>query len=251
MDRILEDADGVATLDGFLFTGIAFEDATDIRPRSELSFRRGLLHGPSRDFYPSGRQIGEDMYVCGALHGMARQWRADGTIATYSEWEFGLCLVSREFDSSRELTSETTLDPASSQYRTLELRRTSNPLSSELWTRIASVERAIWQGPSISDFIVPLMELEVFARRSAENEEILRSEFTFGPSYFEHELVQFMAWRFKWPSLKQSVESALANDTLDLRERATLNHVLRGFDDVFEDAILYIAAAETMGEVLR
>lgn len=118
-----ETIDGAPTLDGVLFTGIAYErDARTGALIGLMGFRDGRIHGPSRTWDSTGHMREEEYYYLGGLHGPYRHWDEAGRLIHESYREHSISHWERTWDSSTGLstTYKISFDPKSQA----ELERT-------------------------------------------------------------------------------------------------------------------------------
>jgi hypothetical protein len=119
-----DDAYGDVTLDGRLFSGVAYEkDAPTGALLALTGYREGKAHGPLRVWYPSG-QIRTEVYNHGGgLHGPWREWYPDGGLSLDSYYEHNFKLRSKRWSEEGRLIETFELDPASPAFSDVSERR--------------------------------------------------------------------------------------------------------------------------------
>ena len=114
--------DQVMWHDGERFTGVAFEDRTDLG-LSEITYRDGLQEGWARDWYPSGALKGESAFQDGVPHGEITEFDESGSVIERSQWEYGIRVSALRRDESGSLVEVYRLDAAGPEARVLERAR--------------------------------------------------------------------------------------------------------------------------------
>jgi antitoxin component YwqK of YwqJK toxin-antitoxin module len=105
------------------FTGISYDTRQDGTLWSEITYVRGLKHGPSRTLYPNGQVKSQTHYKLAYAHGWKEEWYPDGRIKRRTLYDLAVPVASQEYDEEGKLTRETKIDPASEEYRRLEQAR--------------------------------------------------------------------------------------------------------------------------------
>lgn len=111
-------------LDGWPFTGTAFETYPDGTRRGEAEFVDGLHEGVSRDWYPTGQLKREITWWRGAGHGRAQSWDEDGHLVQEEVLEFGITVRERQWNALGEKTKEWSIGPSDNLHSALQLART-------------------------------------------------------------------------------------------------------------------------------
>jgi len=115
--------DLVFTHEGVPFSGIGYEERSDLG-LSEVSYRDGMQHGVSRDWFPSGKLKGESRYRENSLHGTTRELDEDGHILMEIEYEYGIVVSSRELDDHGNEIRSFEIETKDRLYAMLERLRT-------------------------------------------------------------------------------------------------------------------------------
>jgi antitoxin component YwqK of YwqJK toxin-antitoxin module len=84
-DELIHDEDGRMIFRGVPWTGIALEYWSDGPLASEISFRDGLLHGPTIGWHSNGFKSEEVHYDSGRAVGIRRQWHPNGVLKLEEE----------------------------------------------------------------------------------------------------------------------------------------------------------------------
>jgi antitoxin component YwqK of YwqJK toxin-antitoxin module len=109
--------------EGEPFTGISYDTRPDGTLWSEITYVRGLKHGPSRTLYPNGQVKSQTHYKLAYAHGWKEEWYPDGRIKRRTLYELAVPVHVQEFNQEGKLIQETKIDPASNEYRQLEQAR--------------------------------------------------------------------------------------------------------------------------------
>jgi antitoxin component YwqK of YwqJK toxin-antitoxin module len=121
-DLILGD-DYAFYYEGAPFTGISYDTHPDGTLWSEITYVRGLKHGPSRTLYPNGQVKSETHYKLSYAHGWKEEWYPDGRIKRRTLYELAVPVAVQEYDHDGKLLQDTKIDPGSDDYRRLEAAR--------------------------------------------------------------------------------------------------------------------------------
>jgi antitoxin component YwqK of YwqJK toxin-antitoxin module len=109
--------------EGEPFTGISYDTRPDGSLWSEITYVRGLKHGPSRTLYPNGQVKTQTHYKLAYAHGWKEEWYPDGRIKRRTLYELAVPVATQEYDEKGNLIRETRIDPESDEYRRLEQAR--------------------------------------------------------------------------------------------------------------------------------
>jgi antitoxin component YwqK of YwqJK toxin-antitoxin module len=109
--------------EGKPFTGVSYENRPDGSLWSEMTYVRGLQHGPSRTLYPNGQVQTEMQYKMAYADGWAEEWYPDGALKRRTLYELAVPVREQEFNRKGELIREVAIDPSSEAYRRLEVAR--------------------------------------------------------------------------------------------------------------------------------
>jgi hypothetical protein len=121
-DQIDYDDELVYFYRGERFTGIGYDDVPDFG-LSEVSYADGLQDGPARDWFPSGQLKSEALFHKNLRHGLSREFREDGSLASEEIYEYGVHLRSCAFDADGRETITFELSEESPNYRILQRLR--------------------------------------------------------------------------------------------------------------------------------
>lgn len=122
-DDLEIDDDDVARYQGSLFTGVSYQEGPG-GVRCELPYAEGLLDGVARDIdLTTGRTVSESRYWRGMRHGLQRLLDLDGAVREESVFEVDIELRHELRDADSRIVERRALDPASPQWRFLQLRR--------------------------------------------------------------------------------------------------------------------------------
>lgn len=113
------DSDLIFRYRGELFTGVSYEQRPNLG-RSEIAYRNGMQEGYARDWYPSNMLKSESFYMQGTLHGTSREFDPDGRLLTEIEYEYGIVVVAREYDSDGRVVAVEEIDPSDYNFGLLE-----------------------------------------------------------------------------------------------------------------------------------
>ncbi|MCD0446784.1 hypothetical protein LO763_24505 [Glycomyces sp. A-F 0318] len=93
------------------------------------SYRDGWLDGPSGQISPDGDLIEEEWYQGNHLHGITREFRQDGTLATATGYRYGypIWIVRFDFDGSTVLSTDRP-EPVHGQPELIDILGSKNPL---------------------------------------------------------------------------------------------------------------------------
>jgi antitoxin component YwqK of YwqJK toxin-antitoxin module len=116
------DPDLIFTHNGELFTGISYEENPEIG-RCEISYRDGMQAGWARDWYPSKVLKSESYYVRGVPHGPSRDFDSSGSLSIESNYEYGIRVLTRHFNSEGQVTATEEIDPNDGAFELLERYR--------------------------------------------------------------------------------------------------------------------------------
>jgi antitoxin component YwqK of YwqJK toxin-antitoxin module len=79
--------------------------------------------GWARDWYPSKSLKSETYYVQGVGHGLDRKFDPDGNLTKESRCEYGICVITRYFNSAGQVTATEEIDPNGANFELLERYR--------------------------------------------------------------------------------------------------------------------------------
>lgn len=116
------DSDLIFTHEGEIFTGVGFEETPETG-RQEISYRDGMQDGWTREWYPSKVLRDEAHYIQGVSHGLTREFDPAGNLIKETSHEYGIRILTREFDSSGQVIAIEELDPHDGAARYLERLR--------------------------------------------------------------------------------------------------------------------------------
>src|SRR5436190_22901311 len=90
---------------GRLFTGVAFSEEPN-GGLSEFTYRDGLLHGPTREWYGNGQLKLEVHYIENTCHGISREFDADGNLLVETVHEYAVPVAVRRYGPDGEVVDE-------------------------------------------------------------------------------------------------------------------------------------------------
>lgn len=109
------------TYNGESFTGVGYADVPG-HGLSEISYVDGAQDGPARDWYPSGQLKYEANYKLNTRHGITREFREDGSLASEMTYDHGVLIRSVTYDGQGKVVDHYEIsedDPNFSQLRRL------------------------------------------------------------------------------------------------------------------------------------
>ncbi|WP_147445533.1 toxin-antitoxin system YwqK family antitoxin [Corallococcus aberystwythensis] len=109
--------------EGVPFTGVAVEFHLNGARRSEIEYVQGVQSGGSRDYSLEGVLVYEARYLNGGLHGLVREWFPNGCVKSEAQYEFGIEVNYREWNTSGELVESRAISPESQLFPILKDRR--------------------------------------------------------------------------------------------------------------------------------
>ncbi|HTV21908.1 MAG TPA: hypothetical protein VMG12_24630 [Polyangiaceae bacterium] len=114
-DRLGETDDAYAdtTLDGQLFSGVAYERDAEGHLISLCGYVDGKMHGAFRVWTPSGTIVSEYYYVGGGLHGPYREWDASGRLRLDAYYEYSHSTRRKTFAADGSVLEDEPIDPES------------------------------------------------------------------------------------------------------------------------------------------
>ncbi len=107
------------TYNGESFTGVGYADVPG-HGLSEISYVDGAQDGPARDWYPSGQLKYEANYKLNTRHGITREFREEGSLASEMTYDHGVLIRSVTYDSQGKVVDHYQIsedDPNFSQLR--------------------------------------------------------------------------------------------------------------------------------------
>ena len=97
-DELLDyDEELFYTYNGESFTGVGYADVPG-HGLSEISYVDGAQDGPARDWYPSGQLKYEADYKLNTRHGITREFREEGSLASEMTYDHGVLIRSVKYD---------------------------------------------------------------------------------------------------------------------------------------------------------
>jgi antitoxin component YwqK of YwqJK toxin-antitoxin module len=121
-DELLDyDEELFYTYNGESFTGIGYADVPG-HGLSEISYVDGAQDGPARDWYPSGQLKYEANYKRNTRHGITREFREEGSLASEMTYDHGVLIRSVSYDGQGKVVDHHEIsedDPNFSQLRRL------------------------------------------------------------------------------------------------------------------------------------
>lgn len=108
-----DDAYADTTLDGRLFSGIAYERDSSGQLVGVYGYVDGKPHGPLRSWHGSGQIVTEHYYDGGGLHGPYRQWYPDGRPRLDAYYEHGYRTRAKRWSEDGSVLEDEQLDPGS------------------------------------------------------------------------------------------------------------------------------------------
>jgi antitoxin component YwqK of YwqJK toxin-antitoxin module len=109
------------TYNGESFTGVGYADVPG-HGLSEISYVDGAQDGPARDWYPSGQLKYEANYKLNTRHGLTREFREEGSLASEMTYDHGVLIRSVTYDGQGKVTDHYEIsqdDPNFSRLRRL------------------------------------------------------------------------------------------------------------------------------------
>ena len=116
--------DQLALYDDYLFSGLAYEYEDSVLI-SEIFYKDGMLHDPSKTWYPSGKPFTEEIYMNNSRHGEFREWFESGSLKLLTLYEYGIVVKRTEWSPSGEVIKDYELLPSDRWYNLVVLRRTA------------------------------------------------------------------------------------------------------------------------------
>lgn len=111
--------DGFYYCGGEQFTGVAYTEFPDGKPRSESEYRDGLRWGKSTAWHKNGAPAAESEFFRDVMHGTAREWSPTGQLESEIVCEYGITLHEREWDAQGNLLKEYRLEENKPDHRAL------------------------------------------------------------------------------------------------------------------------------------